>query len=168
LSLDEKICLSDYNDEWPILYSAEKEILSAQFPDAKFEHIGSTSVKGMVAKPIIDIMIGIAPFPPPGEMMARLGEMGYTDLSKAAGTDKAGWFYLAKRGAANYNIYLVEHLGSRWNSFVFYRNSLRDDENKVREYSAIKRDILGKGIDTMLKYSEEKGGFISDVMKDFS
>ncbi|MBO1514574.1 GrpB family protein [Metabacillus bambusae] len=56
-----KITLSSYNPKWPVDFEEEKKELTGIIGDLEplIEHIGSTSIRGLSAKPIIDIMIGI-------------------------------------------------------------------------------------------------------------
>ena len=55
-----KIKLSQYNSHWIALFEKEKKLISPIFPsNTHIEHIGSTSIEGLVAKPVIDILIGI-------------------------------------------------------------------------------------------------------------
>ena len=58
--LDEPIHLSVYNPRWPAIYAAEARRISSGLPatDIAIEHIGSTAVPGLVAKPIVDVMVG--------------------------------------------------------------------------------------------------------------
>src|SRR5436305_975960 len=56
-----KITIADYNPEWPAMYERIREKLAPALVelDPKIEHVGSTSVPGLAAKPIIDVMIGV-------------------------------------------------------------------------------------------------------------
>lgn len=55
------ICLSPYNPKWPSAFDAEKKLLLAALGQivVEIEHIGSTAIPFIFAKPIIDIMIGV-------------------------------------------------------------------------------------------------------------
>ena len=58
--VDEPIHLSPYDPDWPKLFAAEaRRVLDGQSTNTGIEHIGSTSVPGLLAKPIIDIMLGV-------------------------------------------------------------------------------------------------------------
>jgi len=56
-----KVLLSDYNGQWPVLFEKERELLieTISNKNVQIEHIGSTSIKGLIAKPVIDIIIGL-------------------------------------------------------------------------------------------------------------
>ncbi|MBL0288621.1 MAG: GrpB family protein [Bacteroidetes bacterium] len=57
--------LSEYNPEWTTMFDTEKNIISTSFPihEVIIEHIGSTSIPDLKAKPIIDIMLGLTELP---------------------------------------------------------------------------------------------------------
>ena len=158
----EKVYLSDYDINWETQFVNEKILLQSCFPDNPIEHIGSTSVKGMVAKPIIDIMLGVLSYPPSYEMIKKLEELGYIHLGEA---DKInGRTSFRKRNNVNYNFYVIKYLGKLWNNNILFRDYLRKNQNAVSEYSRIKQDIINRGIDDTLLYSNEKSEFISNIL----
>ena len=59
-----KVQLVEYNQQWPELFLKEQAILKSAIPDdlVQIEHIGSTAVPELAAKPLIDIMVGLASF----------------------------------------------------------------------------------------------------------
>src|SRR6478752_6567296 len=75
--------LSDYDPQWPV--TARRLLLAIQeqlrgipgIGGALFEHIGSTSVPGLAAKPFIDLQMCILPLPPDDELIQRLAPLGY-------------------------------------------------------------------------------------------
>src|SRR5690242_11200662 len=104
--VDEPIHLSGYDPQWPILFRDEKGRLSCSLPgDLAIEHIGSTSVPGMMAKPIIDIMVGTEAHHKIEEVRSVLGDLGYEDMGEAG---IPGRIYLRKRSGPAFNIAIVE------------------------------------------------------------
>jgi GrpB-like predicted nucleotidyltransferase (UPF0157 family) len=65
--LDESVELSEASEQWPALFEAERTRLQAALAIAaeQIEHIGSTAVAGLLAKPILDIQLGWPRYPPP-------------------------------------------------------------------------------------------------------
>ena len=75
-----KIIIVDYNPEWPGYYEKESEKICDVLNGMEFEmeHIGSTSVKGLGAKPVIDILLGLKDFDRDNEeLVSRMTEAGY-------------------------------------------------------------------------------------------
>lgn len=79
----EEVKLHDYSEDWPSLYEAERQRLLSLLPDTfiNLQHIGSTSIPGMIAKPIIDILAGVDSMPPSCAVPAtphRLSSTGHS------------------------------------------------------------------------------------------
>lgn len=163
MDMNEKVCLIEYNSEWANQFAKEKRGLSIYFPNAHIEHIGSTSIEGMIAKPVIDIMIGIDSYPPPDEMTAILESMDYISFGEAAKLPDR--LYLVKREVFNYNIHITEYNGKFWNHMTSFRDYLKSHKDEVLRYSEIKQRLIEKGYDTLFEYSNEKGAFIESVLK---
>ena len=159
----EKVYLSDYDTNWETQFVDEKNLLRSCFPDVPIEHIGSTSVKGIVAKPIIDIMLGVVLYPPSDEMIKKLEESGYIHVGEH-GEQNDKRVSLIKRGIANFNVHFIQYLGKSWNNNILFRDYLRKNQNAVSEYSKLKQDIIDRGIDTILDYHNEKTDFISNIL----
>lgn len=78
--LNEKIQLVEHNSEWKQQYIDEVNLLKQKsyLSTLEYEHIGSTSIPNIKAKPIVDIIIGVRTFPPQREIIEELEESGYT------------------------------------------------------------------------------------------
>ena len=77
--MEDPILVVDYDANWPIRYEQEKiKILDALGNTiADIQHIGSTSVPGLAAKPVIDILFGVKHLPPQAAVIAALEAKGY-------------------------------------------------------------------------------------------
>jgi len=164
--LDEPIHLSDYNASWPDLYVAEMHrIARALPPRVYFEHIGSTSVPGMLAKPIVDIMIGVAT----GQVeriRVKVGALGYEDMGEAG---VSGRIYLRRRLRSGsvlvgFNVALVERGGVIWTSNLALRDHLRANPDAVREYVNVKQAAIRNGATSLLEYSIYKRECVNRLM----
>lgn len=142
MDINEKINLSAYNAEWASQFADEKKILQAHFPNIHIEHVGSTSIEGMIAKPIIDILIGIDSYPPSEEMKTILKGLGYYDFGKASTLKDR--LYLAKRGAISYNAHITKYLENFWSHIISFRKYLKAHADDVLKYSETKQSIISK------------------------
>lgn len=91
--LDEAVHLESYQAAWAILFRLEQARLAAALGVAReaVEHIGSTAVPGLSAKPIVDIMVGTSAFPPPAAWTRSLERLGYEALGgRTRGPEAAG------------------------------------------------------------------------------
>jgi GrpB-like predicted nucleotidyltransferase (UPF0157 family) len=152
--LDEVIHLSPHDPQWSTLFEAEAQRLSCSLPGGvSLEHIGSTSVPGLLAKPIIDIMVGAEAHHSIEAIRKVLVQLGYEDLGEAG---VAGRIYLRRRIGAAFNIALVRRGGPLWISNLAFRNYLRRNAEARREYAQTKLEAFNTGIRSLLAYSDYK------------
>ena len=164
MSLDEIIHLTSFNQTWKDTYLSEKHILQPLFgEEIQIEHIGSTSVEGMIAKPVIDIMIGLKTLLVDHETEIRLKGLSYIGFGEAG---VAGRFYYRKRQGNNINLQVTIMNSQLWNDNLIFREYLRTHKTEADKYSNMKLFIMNKGIDTLLKYSEQKSNLILELMKN--
>ena len=110
LRLTEPITIVSYDHTWPKLYEDEKnrilKVIGQKVVD--IEHIGSTSIPGLGAKPIIDIMAGLRGLLDADKCLPPLSEIGY--IYERPQTEEVDWYYcLWKRMyRAGYNLHLVK------------------------------------------------------------
>ncbi len=161
--LDEPIHLCDYNELWPDLFASEALRIAAALPgDVAMEHIGSTAVPGLSAKPIIDLMLGVGPGCDVLRVRTQLVMLGYEDLGEAGVT---GRLYFRRRGKSAFNIALVERGSAIWRTNLFFRDYLRTNSVAAQEYAAAKRSALESGISSLLAYSEYKSPVVDRLLK---
>ena len=160
--LDEAIHLSEYDPQWPILFDTEAQRISLGLPtDVTIEHIGSTSVPGLIAKPIIDIMVGTQPHHKPEVVRAALVDLGYEDMGEAG---VPGRIYFRRRIGPAFNIALVPRGGSLWVANLAFRDYLRTSPDIRREYAETKRQAFNSGIQSLLAYSDYKSAALSRLI----
>ena len=125
------------------------------------EHIGSTAVPGLLAKPIVDIMVGVIPFPPSASWSAAVVVLGYEALGEAG---VPGRLYFRQRGRVPCNVHVVEHGGAHWVSNLALRDYLRRSPEAAARYASAKRAAIAAGATTLLTYSEAKGRVIEALV----
>jgi GrpB-like predicted nucleotidyltransferase (UPF0157 family) len=163
LNIDEPITLEEYDDRWELYYESERDRILAATSDivVGIEHFGSTSVPGMVAKPIIDILVVVRNFTLSSEDIERLRRLGYEGFGEAG---VAGRLYFRKRSAQSYNLAIVEWGKDHWNNNLTLRDYLRSHPEVAACYAAHKRQIYENGDKTLLAYSDEKAGIMRELL----
>jgi GrpB-like predicted nucleotidyltransferase (UPF0157 family) len=160
--LDEPIHLSAYDPQWPTLFASEARRIAAGLPtDVAIEHIGSTSVPGLLAKPIIDLMLGGGAHHGPVSIRSVLVALGYEDLGEAG---VPGRIYFRRRAETAFNIALVVRGGSIWAANLALRDYLRANPDAAREYADAKRAAFESGIRSLLAYSDYKSAVVARLM----
>lgn len=159
---NEKIQLVEHNPEWEQQYNDEVNLLKEKIhlSTLNYEHIGSTSIPNIKAKPIVDIIVGVKIFPPKKEVIKELEESGYTYMKKMSVPDR---LYFIKRGSKNFNVHVIAFQGSVWNNDILFREYMKSHFEVAQEYSKLKEDILKSGVDDLLGYSKRKANFISSI-----
>ena len=157
--------LVDYDPEWPEQYARERRrIVKALGSLAKgVEHYGSTSVGGMRAKPIIDILVGVAPFDDWKLCKAPLEGLGY-DYAANAGVP--GHHIFGRGGdptERTHLVHIVEFLTDEWRLNLALRDVLRSDENLRVAYVAEKERAAATAPEGRARYNALKGPFIDKI-----
>ena len=159
--IDEPVHLSSYNPKWPALFAAEAELIVSNLPlQIALEHIGSTSVAGLPAKPIIDIMVGVQEQDMEG-VRRGLRSLGYDDLGEAG---VPGRLYFRKRVPRAFNVHVVHQDGPIWRSNIALREYLRHDSEAARQYAEVKRSAIEGGATMLLAYSDYKREIVTELI----
>lgn len=161
-----RVVIAEYDSEWPRLYEEERlRLRSALGPAAgSIEHVGSTSVPGLGAKPIIDIMVGVRDIAEADLFQRRLEPAGYLDVTSEPGETE--WFYCLGRGTRElyYHVHLVVEGSRHWRRQLAFRDYLRGNPAVAAEYDKLKRRLADRHGDDREGYTEAKTGFITRVL----
>jgi len=156
--------IAPYDPLWPVDYAAEADRLAQSCRDLplRIEHIGSTAVPGLSAKPIVDILIGVPPKAARAPYVAAIRGLGY-DHRGASGIPGRNYF---RRGSARtHHVHLVSWSSTLWRDHLLFRDWLRSNENVAFEYTVLKRELAAMFADNRLRYSESKGPFIKATLR---
>ena len=171
-----KIDIQEYNPKWKEQFESLRECLLQTFRDIvlKIEHVGSTSVPGMVAKPIIDLDLIIANDNETlKKVIDKLENLGYTHLgemgisgreafkrnsSQTPNTDsKKEWF--------KHNLYVCKKGSIGLNNHLALKKHLLENPQKIQEYNRLKQNLAKKFPNDIDSYVDGKTDFILDILK---
>lgn len=163
MQIDEEIHLEEYSLTWVSQYEEEKRELLKVLGDYAFqiEHFGSTSIPGMVAKPIVDILIGVKSLSKDDERLLNLVQLGYESFGEIS----PGRQYFRKRGAKSFNLAFVKLGSDLWINNIVLRDYLRLNLDEAVQYCKVKQKAYSDGARTLLHYSDLKGPFISELLQ---
>lgn len=163
--LDEAVELVPYVDAWPEQYDRERFRIALAFgvipKSGLIQHIGSTAVPGLTAKPVIDLMLGSSKWPPPNALIRGVCALGYENLGDAGVPKRV---YLRLRGPVNFNVHIVRRGGTHWTNNIALRDYLRDNAAARETYAAAKVAALNIGRGRLLAYSEAKNSVIAELI----
>ena len=168
MEYDETIELEEYDEAWPEQFEREGVNLLETLADSVHDiaHVGSTAVAGMVAKPVVDIMVGVDSLEAINQHVVALQTIGYEYFGEAR---VEGRLYFRKRDdeGAHYNVSVVLHQGEHWQNYLAVRDYLREHPSVAEEYGALKRRIFeDEGKTRLIAYSEAKAEFMEQLLED--
>jgi len=155
--------LAEHNPAWFAWYREEKAALLAILGDAvrRIDHIGSTSVSGLLAKPIVDILLQIEAECDPARLKARLLDNGWLLMAEQAAPDlRLDWNkgYTPLGFAARVFHLHVRHVGD-WDE-PYFRAYIAAHPEAALEYAALKRKLLAEYKYNRDAYTDAKSEFI--------
>lgn len=157
--------LVPYDRRWPDL--AHRELARLRFAlDRRavgFEHVGSTSVPGLVAKPVLDLLVGVPRFADAPEALPLLEKLGYEQRQDDTVPERVLLVREAD-GMRTHNLHLCEFGGRFWREHLRFRDRLRTDREVARDYVALKRELAGRFPRDRLAYTSGKDGFVARVL----
>ena len=156
--------IAPYDPLWARDYAAEADRIAHACRDLplEVEHIGSTAIPGLSAKPIIDILIGVPPRASREPYIAAIRGLGY-DHRGASGIPGRNYF---RRGSPHtHHIHLVSWSSDVWHEHLLFRDWLLSNPSAVAEYAVLKRELHAMFPDNREKYTEAKGPFISAALR---
>jgi GrpB-like predicted nucleotidyltransferase (UPF0157 family) len=159
--MPEPVVIVDYQPAWPVAYAEVEALLRlALGPVAvRMEHVGSTAVPGLAAKPVIDVQVSVASFEPLDDFRAPLERIGF--VYRADDEPEHRFFGLTDaEGVRRVNLHVCESGGEWERRHVTFRDALRNDPDLRARYEAEKRRVAALHPDDTLAYAEAKTPWI--------
>lgn len=157
------VIVSPYSEEWPDIFrQARQELLSVFEPViVTIEHIGSTSVPGLSAKPVIDVLLGAEALSDVESQIEPLGGLGYTYVSKyEQALPMRRYFVKAPATSLRIHLHAVEFESRFWKEHLAFRDMLRSSAELRSKYQLLKLDLAQKYSHDKSAYTAAKGWFI--------
>ena len=170
----EPIRIVDYDAQWPVKFEEEKTQIVEALGDlvADVQHVGSTSVPGLAAKPIIDIMVAIKGESGMVRSITPLVKIGYVCLGEF-GIPGRNYYRrnaeVAGLGLSHGGIARTHHLHTfpaghaEWDRHIQFRDYLRVHPTVAREYQTLKRDLAARFSTDLEGYTDAKTEFIREI-----
>jgi GrpB-like predicted nucleotidyltransferase (UPF0157 family) len=160
--------LHAYDPSWPSSYIAERDRLLSVLPGTfiELQHIGSTAIPGLHAKPIIDILAGVESMRAAEAIAEPLCKSGYTTSAEfnETLTDRK-WFMRWANGHRTHHLHVVVHGGTVWRERLLFRDMLRSDPDLAARYAALKSQLVAKHPKDREAYTDAKSDFVRSVLQ---
>ena len=156
--------LSPYSADWPRLFEEEKVLLQAAVGPyvLDIQHVGSTSIPGIPAKPIIDIGIAVENFEEAAVCIAPIEALGYTYKGENGIPRR---HYFSKGIPRTHHIHINEINSPAWENHILFRDYLIQHPEVGQEYSDRKLKLAGLHPVYRAAYQAGKDPFIEDVLR---
>ncbi|MEZ4301525.1 MAG: GrpB family protein [Polyangiaceae bacterium] len=164
MSADELIELVPPSPRFGQLYAEERLRIAIALRRcvASIEHIGSTAIVGIRAKPIVDILIGVRE-PPLTALIQPLVELGYEHASGAGGDERLVFVRGTPRA---FHVHVVLFDGDEWRRHIIFRDWLNLHPEVAAEYEALKVDLASRLANDRAAYTAGKTAFCERVAQD--
>lgn len=164
--------LVPHNPKWSELFEEEKQLLKNIFGDTiiAIEHIGSTAIPGIPAKPIIDMNIGVESLEIARSMKEKFEKLGYEHRPFVPGHTKEElkWQELyvkdpeAKR---THHAHVTVYGNNYWKNDLLFRDYLRKNPARAKQYAELKKELAEKYADDRGTYTKNKEQFINGTLE---
>jgi GrpB-like predicted nucleotidyltransferase (UPF0157 family) len=165
---EREVVIAEYNPEWAMLYEKEKDLILDAVGDliVVVEHVGSTAVRGLGAKPTIDIMVAVSSLADAQKCIEQLRSIGY-EYQPQHEVSMPERRYFRKGDPVSeqhYHLHMVERTSDFWERHLLFRDYLRSHPEAAREYYVLKKELASKyGLDRE-GYTEAKTAFIESTL----
>ncbi|MCA1596288.1 MAG: GrpB family protein [Chloroflexi bacterium] len=155
--------LADYNPAWPVLFEKEKALVSGVLGSAvrEIQHVGSTAVPGLRAKPVIDMATALDSLDEAPRLLPALQVIGYEFHPEIV---IPGELFLRKTTGA-FHLHLLEQNSPFWIDFLRFRDALEHNPAIARRYVRLKTRLASQFPHDRPSYTRGKAAFIEQVLK---
>lgn len=166
--VNDAVVIVEYDPRWPLLFEEERARLEhaiAAFA-VSIEHVGSTAVPDLCAKPIVDLLITVECLGPASQYSVALAPFGYVLRADTANMERYAFGKRdaqGKRPIPGYNLHVVQQGGVEHLRHLAFRDYLRTHPGAAREYGDLKRHLaVTYGADRD-GYTQAKSAFVRSI-----
>jgi GrpB-like predicted nucleotidyltransferase (UPF0157 family) len=162
-----EVYLMDYQANWPAQYAQVAAELGSVIagPGVVVEHVGSTAVPGLCAKPVLDIALGVVEFALVEARIPALAGRGFTYRPGYESDMPDRRYFVRPEGPLpRVHLHAVLLDGALWRQHLWFRDALRQDPELAQSYAALKRHLARVHGFDKAAYTEAKAPFIRQVL----
>jgi len=160
------VIIVDYDAGWPRRYEEERARILGAIGRwlVAIEHIGSTAVPGLGAKPIIDIMPAIGSLADAPQCVEPLRVIGYEYVPEFESVLPERRYFRKGSPEDHYHLHMVEQTSGFWERHLLFRDTLRARPETAREYERLKRELAARFGSDREGYTDAKTEFIESAI----
>ena len=163
-----RVVVVPYDEAWKNAFEEIKTEIETEIGDLiiGIEHVGSTSVEGMSAKPCIDIDVIIKDYSAFGEIVRKLGAIGYIHEGDLGIKDRDAFKYADKPHLMLHHLYVCPQDSEELRRHITFRDFLRKNPEAVKKYSRVKETAAQLFPDEIEQYIAFKAPCIEELYKE--
>jgi GrpB-like predicted nucleotidyltransferase (UPF0157 family) len=165
LPMSAPIKIVDYDPTWPAKFAAERQLLLDSLQPwlvGPIEHVGSTAIPGLRAKPVIDIMVAVETLPASRDAIPVLEELGYQYWPYKV--DVMHWLCKPSDEFRTHHLHLIPFNSELWRARLAFRDFLRRDAKAAAAYEALKDSLATDYWNDREAYTDGKTGFVERIV----
>jgi GrpB-like predicted nucleotidyltransferase (UPF0157 family) len=165
--MSDAVVIVEYDPAWRKKFEDERVLLQGVYPKtAVIEHIGSTAVPGLAAKPIIDIMVDVSRLEEAEARVSDLARLGYQYVPEyEALIPERRYFRKPRHGNREYHLHCVLTDSDFWKRHLAFRDYLRANPAAATAYVRLKKELAAASGNDRDAYSDGKGPFIRSILR---
>jgi GrpB-like predicted nucleotidyltransferase (UPF0157 family) len=159
------VLIEPYDPAWPAMFAAERAQIERDIGPylvGGIEHVGSTAVPGLAAKPIIDVMAGVASLEASRAALPLLAPLGYCYFPYKA--DVMHWLCKPSDEVRTHHLHLIPFESRLWHERLTFRDRLRADPDARAAYARLKYALAERYRDDREAYTAAKTPFIESLL----
>jgi GrpB-like predicted nucleotidyltransferase (UPF0157 family) len=160
------VIIEPYDSSWPLKFETEKALLASVLSPwlaGPIEHVGSTSVPGLAAKPVIDIMAAVADLPASRPAIEALRPLSYCYFDYKS--HEMHWFCKPSDIERTHHLHLVPFGSRLWGDELAFRDLHRRDAGLHHAYAQLKFALAERYRHDREAYTEAKSEFIQAALR---
>ena len=161
------VVLSTYNSGWELAFQDEKKSILDKFGNkvVAVEHVGSTAIPGMSAKPVLDFMVAIESLDNYKSFVEPLRELGYEFRREYLDSQQHVLFVKGSEDFRTHYLKLTELNSEFWEEHILFRDYLISHREVAEEYKQLKEKLQVSNASSRATYTELKSEFIQNVLR---
>ncbi|TQL69392.1 GrpB-like predicted nucleotidyltransferase (UPF0157 family) [Nocardioides albertanoniae] len=164
----DRIVVVDHSPHWAGSFESARSLVEPILEDQlvrAVEHIGSTSVPGLPAKPIIDMLAVVTSYEAAGSTLPALRDVGWVAAPEPGDVEQRKWSWCSPSVAyRTHHLHVVEKSSEAWPTWLAFRDHLRTNAEDRETYAAIKRRLSAADDEDRTAYRAGKSPFIASVL----
>ena len=158
--------LVSHQEEWHTLAQVTITLIAKLLDDVavNIEHVGSTAIRGISAKPIIDIAVGVKKLENILPCVEKLEENGIVFRGEDVNNQYLFVIGNFENDTRTHHIHVVEHNSDAWKNYINFRDYLNDQPAQAKEYEELKQELAQLYPEDRVAYTKGKQKFIDEIL----